>query len=83
MQPSPAMFVTKKLWHHKNMRKYWLIKTRVRNDRESVCLFFFPHFRIHNEVADKMGPAGSAPLGVNMRFNVLKLLPLANFSVII
>lgn len=35
------MFVTKKLWHHKNMRKYWLIKTRVRNDRESVCLFFF------------------------------------------
>lgn len=48
-----------------------------------VFVFFSPHFRIHNEVAGKMGPAGSAPLGLNMRFNVLKLLPLANFSVII
>lgn len=41
MQPSLAMFVTKKLWHHKSMRKFWLIKTRVRNVSESVCLFFF------------------------------------------
>lgn len=48
-----------------------------------VFVFFSPHFRIHNEVAGKMGPAGSAPLGLNMRFNALKLLPPANFSVII
>lgn len=51
---------------------------------EKVFVFFFPpHFRIHNEVTGKMGPAGSAPLGLNTGFNVLKLLPLANFSVII
>lgn len=56
--------------------KILLIKTRVRNDSKSDY-FFFPHCRIHNEVAGKMGPAGLPPLVLNARFNALKPLPLA------